>query len=132
MRSWVASNSWEVSGVGGMRVTAGIDVGAIRGSGGGREDGGGGGDRAGNDSFSVAIASGGDGGAVSSGGGNGAGWAGGEASWVDAGDVEPARSIGTSKCGDAGERGGGAGSGGGRAGPTGLGAVVDDGWAGGG
>ena len=68
MRSWVAGNSWEVSGVGGMRVTAGIDVGAIGESGGGTEDGGGGGDRAGNDCFSVVIASGGDGQAVGSGG----------------------------------------------------------------
>ena len=40
----MASKSCEVSGVGGMRVTAGIDEEATGGKGGGRVNGGGGGD----------------------------------------------------------------------------------------
>ena len=44
VRSWVACKSCEVSGVGGRRMTAGIDEEATSGKGGGRVNGGGGGD----------------------------------------------------------------------------------------
>jgi hypothetical protein len=49
MRSWVAGRPSNV-GVGKMRSTVGINVGATGGSGGGRVDGGGGGDMSSDDS----------------------------------------------------------------------------------
>lgn len=128
----MASMSCEVSGVGGMRMTASMDGEATGGNGGSTVDGWGGRDGNRDDAWWLATASGGNERLVVSGredgarcAGSEAGWrnassAGGEASWRTANDVGDTggggAEAGPSAGGDLGE----ARCDGGRAGPTGA------------
>ena len=116
----MASMSCEVSGVGGMRMTASMDGEATGGNGGSTVDGWGGRDGNRDDAWWLATASGGDERPVVSGRGDGVGCASSNTSWRTADDVGDTGGggveAGPSAGGDLGE----AGCDGGRAGPTGA------------